>query len=146
MTEDKLQEKIVLMEDSMRQLMALAPQLNNVRDTLREGVEQFEAVLKKLNLGVSAWVISAQSEETVRKVGYTKYAGHWGIHVSYDGRNGEDETIWSFGDSPSYMRAEAIPLFPELLAKLVTNTQQHIALMQLRCVELMTLMERISPS
>jgi prefoldin subunit 5 len=113
-----------------KQLSASAGELNAVSDELGKSISALDAALKKLNLGISAWIeIAADTDERDgdfwnRRLGYEKVGGRWGIAISTSSGNynfPEDvhHEEWLFNDSPRAFRVEAVDKLPELLEQLI---------------------------
>jgi prefoldin subunit 5 len=113
------------------QLSSVATELNAVSDELGKSISEIDAALKKLNLGISAWVVinSARLDEDsggdlhwTEEIGYAKVNGKWGISLRTwesglgDGDDNVEESL--FNDAPRALRLAAIEKIPELLEKL----------------------------
>jgi hypothetical protein len=118
-------------EDSYRQLAAVASELNTVSDELGKSIEDLNAALRKLNLGVTAWVeVRAGDNPTPddlswwsEDLGYAKVENRWGVALrkafgDYNYPEEEQSESWQFNDAPRLMRLAAIEKIPELLEKL----------------------------
>lgn len=114
-------------ESSYRKLSTVASELNFVSDELGKYVSEMDAALKKLNLGIEAWVfIRGQDTEEAfwsEHLGYRKILGKWGIALrTLSGVHGcEDDAdveVWPFNDAPRSLRLSAIGKIPELLEML----------------------------
>lgn len=120
-----------LVASSYADLKTVAADLNAVSDELGKSISQIDAVLKNLNLGITAWVtmdsghgdadqgdISYWSED----IGYTKYMGRWGIclrQVSGDPAADEENVEqWHFNDAPRALRLSAVDHLVGILQKL----------------------------
>jgi hypothetical protein len=124
-------------------LSTVAKDLNAVSDELGELISQIDLALKKINLGVSAWIKiverGADPEngdfwEEIDQIGYAKIHGKWGISLRTlcaNLSNGtEREEQWSFNDAPRLMRLSAIDKIADLLealTKSAVETKDHIA-------------------
>jgi hypothetical protein len=119
---------------SFRQLSTSAATLNAVSDELRKTISELETAIKKLNLGISAWVKISESHDdsgeyySSRQLGYTRIKKEWCIalrtlsgHVAF---GDDDEEIWPFNESPRWMRVEAVGKIPELLESLVKQVEE----------------------
>jgi uncharacterized phage infection (PIP) family protein YhgE len=114
-----------------KQLSHAAVDLNSASDQLAKPIKVWEEALKKLNLGVPAWVeTSTGGEEPYwwdRGVGYTRLKDAWGIALrtrSGDIRSDEDNAeLWPFNDAPRWLRIEGIGKLPDLLAALLKQTE-----------------------
>lgn len=114
---------------SFQELAASAVTLNEASDELGKTIATLEAVLQRLNLGVTAWVTFRHSTSedhlyyTYDQVGYEKSGGKWGIVIrSLSGEPGDNgDTIdgsWFFNESPRLQRVKALNKLPELLDEL----------------------------
>jgi len=110
------------------ELKAAAKELNEFSDQLGKPVTALDALLKPLNLGISAWYRLARHDDDrgsgqywVRDLGYAKVDGKWGIALR-EGRgfpSGEEEyETWLFNDAPRRLRVEAVDHLPELIQEL----------------------------
>jgi len=114
-------------------LVRAAEELNAASDQLGKPISIWEAILRKLNLGISAWVEISGNDEGYywwdRSVGYTKLKDTWGIAVrkrngtgSGDPNEVEEET-WAFSEAPRWMRIEAVGKLPDLLEALLKQAE-----------------------
>ena len=120
-------------EKSFRQLASAAEALNTASEDLSKVIRRLDASLKKLALGVSAWVpVSGTSDETqywTVELGYAKVDSKWGLalrevtgyHLDADD---ESEEVWAYNEAPRTQRAEAVEKIPDLLEKLLRHTQE----------------------
>ncbi len=120
-------------EGSFKQLSTAAQTLHTASDDLRKVIRQLDASLKKLGLGFPAWVqISGSSDETQywnRDLGYARVGGKWGLalrdvtgnHIDHDD---DSEEVWAFNDAPRAMRIEAVGKIPDLLERLLQQTEE----------------------
>jgi hypothetical protein len=124
-------EKIPVSErvqSAFRKLTVSASNLNSASDDLRVVINELDDALRKLNLGVSAWVKIAgdddgRDEYWSRDLGYTRIGRTWGIALrEVEGNyNWPDEAkveSWPFNDAPRWLRADAVGKIPDLLEKL----------------------------
>jgi hypothetical protein len=120
-------------QTSFKQLSIAATSLNSASDELGQVIGVLDAALKKLNLGVSAWVNLASNRDEngnywSRKLGYGKAAGKWGIALNttagnYDYPDEENSESWLFNEAPRWMRVEAVGKIPDLLEALLKQTE-----------------------
>ncbi len=119
-------------QNTYKQLSNAAIDLNAASDELGKPIQIWETALKKLNLGIAAWVeISEGGEEELwwdRGVGYTKLRDRWGIALrtrngSYSCPDRDSEELWAFNDAPRWMRIESVGKLPELLDALLKQAQ-----------------------
>ena len=125
-------------QTAFRKLVVSAANLNSVSDELRQTITEIEAALRKLNVGLAAWVnISTSSGERgdswSRDLGYTRYGKDWyvALRTTYSDVTEDDdnEDQWPFNEAPRWMRVEAIGKLPELieaLAKQADDTAEKI--------------------
>jgi prefoldin subunit 5 len=134
---------------SFRELSSAAEALNVVSDALGKAVSDIDEGLKRLNLGVTAWVCVQEyggSHEqdltyTLEELGYAKINGKWGIalrvrsgdeeHPEYD----ESVEIWLFNEAARALRLKAIKKIPELLTKLNEEATKITKELQAKLVE-----------
>jgi hypothetical protein len=122
-TGDSLAERV---QSSYLQLSSVASDLNAVSDELGKSVAEIDAVLKRLNLGISVWVhINSWGDEdySFEDIGYAKVDGKWGIAlqtVSGNERWPDQDHVeqWLFSDAPRKLRLASIEKLPEMLKKL----------------------------
>jgi hypothetical protein len=124
---------ITRVENSFKQLAVAAQALNGASDDLAKVIRHLDASLKKLALGITAWVqVSGTSDETqywTSELGYANVDGKWGIALRevtgylLDSTD-ETEEIWNFGSAPRALRAEAVGKLPELLEKMLQQTEE----------------------
>lgn len=115
------------------ELKAAAKELNEFSDQLGKPVTALEALLKPLNLGISAWHrLVRHDDETgsgdywFRDLGYAKVDRKWGIALregSGDASGEEDCEAWLFNDAPRRLRVEAIDHLPALIQKLTAEAK-----------------------
>jgi hypothetical protein len=123
-------------QESYKQLAQAALSLNSASDELGKAISVLDAALKKLNLGVSAWVTLSQNDGGkqgqdwwwARQFGYTKVRDKWGValrSVSGDHAypDGDSEEAWLYNDAPRWMRTEAVAMIPDLLEALLKQAQ-----------------------
>lgn len=117
---------------SYQQLSAVAADLNAVSDALSKAVSDIDEGLKKLNLGITAWVrVGSSYRESdldatyeYDELGYAKANGRWGIAIrSLSGDGNRPEYVetdgeYPFNEAPRASRLRAIECIPELLNKL----------------------------
>jgi hypothetical protein len=124
---------ITRVENSFKQLASAAQALNSASDDLGKVIRHLDASLKKLALGITAWVqVNGTSDETqywTSELGYAKVDGKWGIALrevtGYLPENvDETEEIWPFGDAPRALRTEAVGKIPDLLDKMLQLTEE----------------------
>lgn len=123
------------MPEAMDNLRTFAVSLNSLSDTMTAQVARIEAELKKLNLGVSAWVTVREEQPSMdlkdwnkEELGYVRIGKRWGVALkvtrTVDGA--VDEQFSAFGDSPRSVRIRSVEYFPALMAALVESANSMI--------------------
>jgi len=121
-------------QSSYKQLAVAATNLNAASDELGESISALDAALKKLALGIPAWLRIARDEDQYgnywgRHIGYAKVGTKWGIALSKTSGNenypeqASDEE-WLFNDAPRSLRIEAIDKIPDLLDTLISKAEE----------------------
>lgn len=123
---------------SFQQLKAAATQLNTVSDELGHSISELDAALKRLNLGISAWVTIAGSLASTspdgyfwaQQLGYAKVGSKWGIALRTvqgnefaDPDENPSPEEWLFNDAPRALRVKAVQELPELLEELTREAR-----------------------
>jgi hypothetical protein len=128
-------EQIPLLErvaNYYSQLTTVAADLNAVSDELGKSIAEIDAALKRLNLGITTWVIiqgdnGDPSNDNMsywsRDIGYARVDGKWGISLRtvdgfYPDPDGEKIEEWRFNEAPRSLRLESIDRIPVLLETL----------------------------
>ena len=118
-------------QNAYKQLSRAAVELHTASDALGQPIEVWEAALKKLNLGVSAWVELSSGENGTqwwdRGIGYTKLKD-WGIALrrregDFTRPDDDREEVWPFNEAARWMRIEGISMLPELLEALLKQAE-----------------------
>jgi hypothetical protein len=119
-----------------------ASRLNKASDELSKAIAPIEAVLKKLNLGISKWHTFAggnpdqDGDWVSREIGYAKVGGKWCLALAERAGNahgGPDdvvETEWAFNDAPRQLRIRAVKEIPKLLEALVDEAEKVTAALE----------------
>ena len=120
-------------QTTFKQLSQAAVDLNAASDELSKPIYVWETALKKLNLGVPAWVDLSSGEDRAgnwwdRGVGYTKLKDLWAIALrTREGHHASDgspsQELWPFNEAPRWMRIEAVAKLPELLEALLKQAE-----------------------
>ena len=112
---------------SFDQLSNTAQILNVASDRLSKAIEDLDAALSMLNLGITSWVeFSSYGEgpfSEAEEIGYAKINGTWGIGLrkTFDDENDQSRselTEWRFKDAPREMRLRAINNLGKLIERL----------------------------
>jgi hypothetical protein len=95
---------------------------------LRGGVARVHGWLKKLNVGLTAWVTFRSDDDPgdsydVDQIGYCKVKGTWGIALrkiwgNYSFGEHDSEGPWLFNDAPRELRLQGVDKIPELIEAL----------------------------
>jgi prefoldin subunit 5 len=123
---------------SFLELTAAAQTLNAVSDALGKTISEIDESLKKLNLGVTAWVTvqswggeSAEYPEyDAEEIGYAKVNGKWAIALRTRSGNAKyperEERIeeWVFNEAARTLRLKAIGKVPALISQLSQEANQ----------------------
>lgn len=144
-------------QSSYKKLSEAAATLNSASDELGESISALDAALKKLNLGVTAWVTIVGGNDDCslyywsRDVGYDKIGGKWGIAIStstgyLDRPDEESCDSWLFSDAPRAYRIEAIDKIPDLIEKLIDEASSVTNRIIEKTAEAKQLAEAIAPS
>jgi hypothetical protein len=142
---------------SYHELSSVASKLNAVSDALGKAVADIDEGLKRLNLGVAAWVEvqrwgGANDRDlsyTIEELGYAKINGKWGIALQT--RSGDDEhpdwdesvEAWLFNEAGRALRLRAVKKIPELLSKLNEEAAKVIKELQVQLVEAQTVADAV---
>jgi len=116
---------------SYKQLSLAATTLNTASDKLGEAISVLDAALKRLNLGISAWVQLSGNEDGPiwwsREIGYASVKGKWGIALKKANGDYSDDSYeaeeWLFDDAPRWMRVDAVGKIPDLLEALLKQAE-----------------------
>lgn len=132
---------------SFRKLSAVASDLNFSSDELGKSIADLDASLKKLNLGITAWVqIRGNSDPNEgwywgEELGYDKVGSTWGMAlrtVKGDAGDPENEVVekWLFNDAPRWLRLLAIELIPKLLEILSVEAEETAKKVRVKLTEI----------
>ena len=114
--------------ESFQQLAQTASLLNAQTVRLAKVVDSLDEALKKLNLGVSAWILVTSWSTDLNDFdeewfGYTKLKDKWGLAIKLVSGNLQhideaSESILAFSDSKRETRIRAVKHIPDLLIEL----------------------------
>ena len=112
---------------SLDALSDTAKNVNKASRRLTEAVDQVNAALKRLNLGIPVWIPTKSSPDNpghvqeYEELGYAKVKGKWGIcirHTVESAAPDPDETEWHFEDAPRDMRIRGAHFLQKLIVEL----------------------------
>jgi len=151
---DSKTEKI---QTHFQALSSVAPTLNAASDELTRAVTTLDEALKKLNIGVTAWVSFrsrgvANDEYDDDQIGYGKVDGKWGIALrtiwgDLTLENFGGDGPWLFNDAPRELRLLAVDKIPELieaLGKEAFNTTKKVQEKTKQVLELTSVIEKMA--
>lgn len=143
---------------SFQQLKLAANQLNTVSDELGKSIAALDGALKRLNLGISAWVTFRGSPEPdpygnywAEQLGYDKVGPKWGIAVrtmqgnAQDGYEDPDSDEWLFNDAPRALRIKAADHLPSLLEELTKEASATAAKLKDKIGQVQKVVDVIDP-
>jgi len=119
----------------LQELSSAAKTLNALTDKLTKEVSGIEEAVSRLNLGVEASVhVESWGDDTglqsgLWRLAYGKHAGKWCIFIEYltedlsQGPDANTYEAWCFKDAPRDTRIKAVSRIPDLLAKLLKESQ-----------------------
>jgi hypothetical protein len=132
--------KIAKIQTNFQALSETASSLNSASNELTKVVGRLDEALKKLNVGLSAWVTFEDRlphedlQYDCDQIGYCKVEGKWGISIRHiwgderwDTKN--EDGPWLFNDAPREMRLRSVDEIPQLIESLSTkaaNTAKKI--------------------
>jgi hypothetical protein len=142
---------------SFQKLHDAAGTLNNVSDELGKSITCIDESLRKLNLGITAWVEVSGWDDTVEggfsysseDVGYAKINGKWGICLrklagNHQYPDSDSVEIWAFSDAPRIQRLQALDKIPNLLQKLSDEAATITARLQARLADVQVIADTVS--
>lgn len=128
-----------------KKLQDCAAVLNAASDELGRAIADADAALKKLNLGISAWVELFEHKDessgdfTDRGLGYAKVNGRWCIALRTREGCFAEGTVhseeWPFNEAPRALRAEAVEKLPDLLTALARAADDTTADIEAKTVK-----------
>src|SRR6266480_7971566 len=122
--------KTAKIQTNFQALSAVAASLNSASDELTQVIGVLDEALKKLNVGLTVWVIFEDrgdeqdpSPYDCDQIGYCKVDGKWGIalrhiwgHEAFDAHN--EEGPWLFTNAPRELRLRSVDKIAELIESL----------------------------
>ena len=119
---------------AFRQLAESSQNLENAVSEWKKHVSTLNVALKRLKIGVSAWLqIASGGDEAnewwTRELGYASVKGDWCIALRkqwghYQFPNDDKEEVWRFEDAPRWLMVESAGKIPDLLETLVKRTDE----------------------
>lgn len=120
--------KIAKIQAHFKTLASVAPALNAATDELNKSITILDEALKKLNVGLSAWVTfrsrgEDESDYDDDQIGYTKVDGKWGIALRRIWGDNLRDTFycdgpWLFNDGPRELRLLGVDRIPDVIESL----------------------------
>lgn len=152
--EVKKEALVERVQESYRQLSVAATTLNSASDKLGASITALDVGLKKLNLGISAWVHFSEwhYEDGFRyqydDIGYAKIGGKWGLAIRTIAGNeadgDQDSEQWPFNESPRGFRVRAVMKIPDLFETLIKEAGEIAKTVNQRSDEVDLLTEAIN--
>ena len=149
--------KTAKIQSNFKALSEVASSLNSASDELTQVVGKLDEALKKLNVGLTEWVIfddrlpNEDMQYDCDQIGYTKVDGKWGIalrqiwgHEAYDDH--KENGPWLFNDAPREMRLRSVDKIPELIESLNKRASETVKKIQEKTKEVRELAAAITPS
>jgi hypothetical protein len=139
-----------------KQLSLAATDLNTASDGLADAMHLLDDTLKRLNLGVSAWVTVSGNDDQdgnwwSRSIGYTQVGDKWGIalkdasgHYAIPDRDSVEK--WLFNDAPRWMRVESVGRIPDLLEALLKQAEDTTKKIKAKTDEALALVQAVTRS
>jgi hypothetical protein len=140
-------------------LSAAASSLNTASGVLTQVVSILDESLKKLNVGIAAWVTFRSRDDDNRdphdydedQIGYCKIRGMWGIALRRIWGNthsfeGDSEGPWLFNDAPRDMRIAGVDAIPKLIQELceqASETEKKVVEKTLKIRELADAIQQV---
>jgi prefoldin subunit 5 len=141
--------KIEKVQFQFQALSTVASSLNSASDELTKVVSILDEALKKLNVGLTAWVAFRVRQDDehgsgnydLDQIGYCKVNGKWGIalrriwgNANFDADHAEGP--WLFNDAPRDMRLYAVDKIPELIDALNNAASETTMKVQEKTLEI----------
>lgn len=145
-------DKNFFFKENLKKLEESAKNLNACSDSLGEIVIEINTILKKLNLGISTWIVQSeggtlQEEKWKRSFGYARIGGKWGLSIKYEIFNENRERVsieeWPFNEAPRYMRIEVIGKLPDLIEEMVVRTNEIASKITNKTKEAVTYLQQL---
>jgi len=152
------ESKVSKIQSNFQSLASIASTLNSASDDLSRSISVLDESLKKLNIGLPAWV-TIQSRETGiedryddDQVGYSKVDGKWCIslrHIwgDYNLEEFGEAGPWPFKDAPRELRLLAAGKIPEVIEELnriAANTAKTVQQKAREVSELASVIEKLA--
>jgi hypothetical protein len=137
-------------------LTEIASSLNTASDELSNTVALLDESLKKLNLGLTVWVVFRGGTDpddpnsySQQEIGYCKVAGVWGVALRHVwGHQGFDEHHsdgpWLFNEASREMRISSVDKMPEVIEALAKHAFDTTKRVEAKTKEVRKLAEAIS--
>jgi hypothetical protein len=144
--------KIEKIQKHFQTLSSVATSLNAASDELTKVVAILDESLKKLNVGLTAWVTfrsrgdddQSSGNYNCDQIGYCKVNGKWGIALRHIWGNVEleverDEGPWLFNDAPREMRVRGVDKIPEVIETLSEEAAETTTVVRAKTEEIRSL-------
>lgn len=113
-------------------LTTSATELNKASAELASAVSQLDESLKRLNLGITGWVVirsrgAEPPDYDDYELGYAKVDSKWGLAIRRIYGDDEHEDVegpWCFSEAKRDLRIASVDKIPELLEKLAKKTTE----------------------
>jgi len=118
---------------SYKQLASISPDLHSAAKELSKTINELNAALEPLNLGVSAWHTISHGEDQdgnfwSRSIGYTQVKREWVVALRTASGNEHadlyDEDVWAFSRAPRWLIIESVAKLPELFETLIERVKE----------------------
>jgi prefoldin subunit 5 len=150
--------KIAKLQTDFQALSEIATELNSASDGLTKTVAILDEALKKLNVGLNAWVTFCdrgdddQPEQyDLEQIGYCKINGTWGLalqHIWGDESMPRPwqrtEGPWLFNDAPRELRLRSVDTIPKVIAELAKEAFETTRKLQEKTKEVLELANAIT--
>jgi len=117
-------EVAVSLEKALVRARTIAPKLGSSTDTLNKAIEEVEAALKALRLGVQASIMLVEDHQIGEELSliFAKFGQNWQLIV----QDNNSETWEPLTNSSRELRLRAVELLPALVDELVRQAEQEL--------------------
>jgi uncharacterized small protein (DUF1192 family) len=147
--------KIAKIQTDFKALSKIASELNTASDHLTKTVALLDEALKRLNVGLTVWVIFRSLGDDdqpnlydLDQIGYCKVNGTWGLalrHIWGDEFQDwqKEDGPWLFNDASRELRLLSVDKIPEVIAELTKEALKTTERVQKKTEEVLELAEAI---